>query len=89
MAIKNYKIEFQPSIPKQLSGLEVIADDLHYGWNAEARKLFAILDSNLWRKCKHSPKLFLRQVSQSKIDQAVLDGNYMEDYARVLSSYKA
>jgi starch phosphorylase len=69
--------------------LEVIADDLHYGWNAEARKLFAILDSNLWRKCKHSPKLFLRQVSQSKIDQAVLDGNYMEDYARVLSSYKA
>jgi uncharacterized membrane protein len=39
MAIKNYKIEFQPSIPKQLSGLEVIADDLHYGMQKQGSYL--------------------------------------------------
>ena len=89
MTAKHFKIEFQPNIPKDLAGLEELVNDLYYGWNAESRMLFARLDSKLWAKCKHNPKLFLRRVSQAKLEDAVKDGNYMEDYARVFSSYNA
>ncbi len=89
MAIKKFKIEFQPTIPKELNGLKELANDLYYGWNSGARRLYARLDYKLWDKCKHNPKLFLRNIAQSKLDDAVQDGNYMEDYARVLSSYNS
>ncbi|MEJ2116208.1 MAG: alpha-glucan family phosphorylase, partial [Gammaproteobacteria bacterium] len=89
MTAKHFKIEFQPNIPSALSGLEELANDLYYSWNAEARMLFVRLDKKLWADCHHNPKIFLRRVAQSKLDSASKDGNFMEDYGRVLSSYNA
>jgi len=89
MTGKCFKIEFQPKIPEGLSSLEELASDLYYSWNTESRMLFKRLDETLWEKCNHNPKLFLRRVAQQKLDEAVSDSNYMEDYARVLSSYSA
>ena len=89
MTGKSFKIEFQPKIPEGLANLEELANDLYYSWNAETRMLFRRLDVTLWEGCNHNPKLFLRRVAQQKLDEAVSDSNYMEDYARVLSSYTA
>lgn len=89
MTAKYFKIEFQPTLPSALSGLEELANDLYYSWNAEARMLFVRLDKKLWAKVHHNPKIFLRRVAQRKLDEAVKDGNFMEDYARVLTSYNA
>ena len=89
MTNKLFKIEFQPKVPTGLEKLEELANDLYYSWNAEARLLFRRLDKSLWDKCNHNPKLFLRRVAQQKLDEAVSDNNYMDDYSRVLSSYRA
>ncbi|MGI9227328.1 MAG: alpha-glucan family phosphorylase, partial [Gammaproteobacteria bacterium] len=89
MTNKLIKIEFQPKIPAGLEKLEELANDLYYSWNAETRLLFRRLDMSLWDKCNHNPKLFLRRVAQQKLDEAVSDNNYMDDYSRVLSSYRA
>lgn len=89
MTAKCFKVEFQPRIPKGLSGLTELANDLYYGWNSQARKLFKRLDSELWEKCKHNPKLFMRNISQQKLEEALNDGNFKEEYARVLSTYNA
>ena len=89
MSAKRFKIEFQPNIPEGLEGLEELANDLYYSWNAELRYLFERLDLTLWEKCNANPKLFLRRVAQNKLDDAVKDANFMDDYARVLSSYNA
>lgn len=89
MKRKLFKVEFQPEIPEGLAGLYELANDLYYSWNAETRMLYARLDKVLWEKCNHNPKLFLRRVAQRKLDEAVSDGSYMEDYARALSSYNA
>ena len=89
MTNKLFKIEFQPKIPVELEKLEELANDLYYSWNAETRILFRRLDRDLWDKCNHNPKLFLRRVAQQKLDEAANDNNYMEDYSRVLSSYDA
>jgi starch phosphorylase len=89
MSIKSFEIELQPNIPAELSGLTLLANDLYYSWNAEARVLFRRLDKELWSQCIHNPKLFLRRVDQKKLDFAITDSSYMELYARVLSSYNA
>jgi starch phosphorylase len=89
MTAKSFKIEFQPNIPKGLSGLSELANDLYYGWNSQARRLFRRLDDSLWQKCNHNPKLFLRNISQEKLDAALNDGDFKEEYARVLSTYNA
>lgn len=89
MSAKRFKIEFQPNLPEGLEGIEELANDLYYSWNSELRYLFERLDLTLWEKCNANPKLFLRRVAQKKLDDAVNDANFMDDYARVLSSYNA
>lgn len=86
---QRFKIEIQPVIPNAITGLQVLANDLYYSWNSQARRLYRRIDATLWEACKHSPKLFLRRVAQEKLDKAAQDANYREDYARVLSSYES
>jgi starch phosphorylase len=86
---KRFTIEYQPDIPKTLSRLPEIANDLYYSWNSEVRILFRRLDQELWEKCNHNPKLFLRRVSQQVLDCASLDSSFIKDYNRLLSGYTA
>lgn len=82
-----FTLEVQPKIPSQLARLEELANDMLYSWDRNVRALFYRLDANLWHPCGHSPKVFLRRVSQDRLEQAVQDHVFMEDYNRVLSVY--
>lgn len=84
-----FKLEVRPSLPQELSGLKLFSEDLLYSWDRGVRGLFQHLDASLWEECKHNPKVFLRRVSQSTLEQAVDDHIYMEEYNRVLASYQA
>ena len=66
-----------------------MANDLMYSWDRSIRSLFHRLDRELWESCGHNPKAFLRRVSQQRLDEAVDDRSYMEDYRRVTSAYDA
>lgn len=87
MAGTRYSIEVQPTLPKPLSRLRELADDLFYSWDRPVRGLFYRLDPELWEACSHNPKLFLRRVSQERLDAAAEDRVYLEDYSRTLSAY--
>jgi len=82
-----FSLEVQPRIPSKLARLEELANDLLYSWDRNVRALFYRLDVQLWQSCGHSPKVFLRQVAQQRLEQAVQDQVFMEDYNRVLSVY--
>ena len=82
-----FMLECHPALPESLNRLEELANNLLYSWYRGVRGLFFRLDSELWEECGHNPKVFLRHVSQDKIDQAAKDSVYIEDYRRVLSSY--
>jgi len=64
-----------------------MANDLMYSWDRSIRSLFHRLDRELWDACGHNPKLFLRRVSQARLDEAAEDRSYLEDYRKVLSGY--
>jgi starch phosphorylase len=82
-----FPLEVQPRIPEELLRLKEMADDLMYSWDRSIRSLFYRLDRELWDACGHNPKAFLRRVSQRRLNDAVADRSYMEEYHRVISAY--
>jgi starch phosphorylase len=82
-----YSLEVQPVIPTRLARLNELANDLFYSWDRQVRGLFFRLDRALWDSCRHNPRVFLRRISQERLETAAEDRIYMEDYNRVLSSY--
>jgi len=82
-----FTIEVQPNIPDKLSRLTELSNDLLYSWDRSVRGLFFRLDRELWEECGHNPKVFLRRVSQERLESILTDRIFMEDYNRVLSVY--
>lgn len=82
-----FALEVQPQLPEKLARLNELANDLLYSWDRSVRLLYYRLDPALWHSCGHNPKLFLRRVSQQRLDQAAEDRVYLEAYNRVLSTY--
>ncbi len=82
-----YSLEVQPKIPARLFRLAELANDLYYSWDRQVRSLFRRLDAELWERCGHNPKVFLRQVAQERLEEAAQDRVFVQDYNQVLSSY--
>ena len=89
MTPTRYSLEVQPVIPKKLTRLTELANDLLYSWDRGVRGLFFRLDRELWESCGHNPNVFLRRVAQVRLGEATEDRVFMEDYVRVLSAYDA
>lgn len=87
MAGTRFNIEVQPRIPESLNRLEELANNLLYSWDRQVRGLFFRLDRDLWESAGHNPKLFLRRIDQRKLEQAAEDPVYMQEYAKVISTY--
>ncbi len=82
-----FSLEIRPTLPPRLARLAEIAGDLYYSWDLSARGLFARLDAALWESCSHSPKAFLNQVDQRRLEEVAEDPGYLSHYNRVMSSY--
>ena len=87
MSGTRFTLEVQPRIPEKLRRLVELSNDLLYSWERTVRSLFFRLDPPLWESCGHNPKLFLRRVSQQRLDEAAEDRLYIEAYKRALSAY--
>ncbi len=82
-----YTLEVQPALPSPLARLTDLANDLFYGWDRQVRGLFYRLDSGLWEACGHNPKVFLRRVSQQRLEEVAEDRVFIQEFNRVLSTY--
>ena len=79
MAGTQFSIEVQPIVPERIARLKELANDLLYSWDREVRRLFFRLDSRLWEQCRHNPKVFLRRVSQRRLEEAEKDRDACHD----------
>lgn len=89
MSGKRFTLEVQPRLPAPLRRLDELANDLLYSWDHRVRSIFYRLDRALWQRCGHNPKLFLRRIAQDKLEAAVTNRAYMEEYQRVINGYDA
>jgi len=83
-----YTVEINPKVPRRLSRLEELSNDLWYSWDRQARALFARLDPALWDAVGQSPKILLKRVDERRLLEAAEDPEYLYSYNRVLSVYE-
>lgn len=84
-----YRIDVRPRLPQRLQRLAELADNLWYSWHRPTRSLFARLNSTLWQDIGHSPKAFLRNIDQSRLDEAARDAAFTDAYDRVIGAFDA
>lgn len=82
-----FSLEVNPHVPLRLRRLHELANNLWYSWDRPTRTLFARLHPSLWRRAHHSPKAFLKRVSQWRLDEAAEDRVFLNAFNRVLSAY--
>ncbi len=87
MSTNTHLLEIRPRIPERIGRLPELAEDLYYSWSSQVRSLFLYLDAELWARCGHNPKVFLRRVAQSRLDEVVHDLTFLETYSRALAEY--
>ena len=82
-----YRLDVRPKLPQRLQRLEELANNLWYSWDRPTRTLFARLDRSLWQIMGHSPKAFLLNIDQQRLDEAAEDPAFLSGFHRVLSAY--
>ncbi len=87
MRVTVYQMEINPHLPDRLMRLNELANNLWYSWDRPTRRLFAGLDSELWTNAGHSPKAFLKRVSQYRLSEAAEDAEFLSNFNRVLSAF--
>ncbi|KAF0098922.1 MAG: starch phosphorylase [bacterium] len=80
-------VEVNPRIPRRLSRLSELADNLWYAWDRPTRTLFARLHPGLWDAVNHNPKAFLKRVDEERLTEAAEDHIFLGNYNRVLSAF--
>lgn len=87
MRANEYPLEVRPQLPAALSRLGELADNLFYSWDRRVRGLFYRIDRLLWERCGHNPKVFLRRVSQTRLDLLAEDREFLLQYQDVLAAF--
>jgi starch phosphorylase len=76
-------------LPDRIARLGELAYNLWWTWQPEATRAFGRLDYDLWESLGHNPILFLRQVSQQRLKQALDDPEYLALYDSAFAAFDA
>src|SRR4249919_1169590 len=79
----------RPQLPSRIARLGDLAGDLWWGWHSEARSVFRRLDYGLWRSTAHNPERMLRLIGADKLERAVGDPAFLENYDRAIAALDA
>ena len=89
MSPTRFAVEVNPALPAPLARLAELATNLRFSWHRPTRRLFSVLDPDLWRSVGGNPRLFLRCVDQGALERAAADPAYLENYRKVVAGYDA
>jgi starch phosphorylase len=87
MSPKRFDLDVRPQIPADLDRLRDLADNMLFAWNARIEAVFSRLDADLWEHCGHDPQVFLRRVSQKRLDEAAGDRTFVNHYRRAVTTF--
>jgi len=71
-------VTLQRRLPVALQDLATLAFNYWWTWSGEQLRLFSTIDHRLWEECHHNPVLFLRRVSQERLDEVATDPDYVQ-----------
>jgi len=79
----------RPNLPERIDRLGDLSYDLYWTWKPDARRLFRELHREAWERSNHDPVVVLREVDQSRLEQAASDPEYLAVYDRLMSEWDA
>ena len=82
------RITVNPQLPKRISKLSDIANNLWWSWNTEALRLFKDIDIDLWETIEKNPVKFLKLVSQEKLELISQDQIFLKKYDRITKNFE-
>lgn len=85
----HYPLEVQPVLPAAFAGLQTLAANLMFSWDRRVRGLFYRIDPQLWAATRHNPKIFLRRVSQQRLEALARDHAFLQEFDEVMRQYEA
>jgi len=78
-----------PSIPEELSFLQVLARNLWWCWHLDAIELFRRINPRLWEESGRNPIVFSTLISQRKLEKLSNDKSFLAHQRRVKESFTA
>ncbi len=82
------KITVNSQLPKRISALGEIANNLWWSWNVEFLGLFREIDSDLWETVEKNPTKFLKLVSQEKLENAANNAEFLRRYDKISKDFE-
>jgi phosphorylase/glycogen(starch) synthase len=74
-------------LPERLKPLDIMAKNLWWSWNEEAKQLFRSIDLDLWRKCSRNPMNMMDNITASKYAVLENDFDFLERMDKAYSSF--
>lgn len=89
MSDTRYQLEVQANLPKELTELHDLADNLIYSWDRRVRRVFRYMDPELWDRSNHRPKVLLKWISQSRLEELRQDRNFFDEFQHALAVHRS
>jgi len=87
MSGQTFPLQVLPKLPKKVARLEDLTTNFWFSWHRPTRRLFNMLDSELWWKTGRNPKVFLRCIDQGILETAAANETFLGAYRRVLVEF--
>ncbi len=77
-----------PRIPRPLSFLTRLSNNLWWSWQQDAIELFRRIDPNLWDASNATPLIFATLLPQDRLEQLAVDESFLAHMARVRENFE-
>ena len=76
-------------IPRRLSRLRDIANNLWWTWNCEAAEMFKMADASLWEATGGNPAALIKRIGSKRLEQLANDQDFLNTYDDVAARFDA
>ena len=82
------RIMVNSQLPKRISKLAEISNNLWWSWNTEFLRLFKRIDVDVWYASNKNPVKFLKAVPQEKLEEASKNLEFLKDYDKIVENFE-
>ena len=82
-------LNIHANLPKNLSKLQEIANNLWWVWNSEAKNLFRKIDIDAWHQAQSNPVVLLNTISYDRMLELSKDKAFMKELDAVYAEFRA